>query len=149
MNVDFSDEYFMKLALQEANEAFEKDEIPIGAVIVAKNQVIAKAHNLIELLNDPTAHAEMQAITAAAEVIGGKYLNDCTMYVTLEPCTMCAGALFWAQIGRIVFGAYDEKRGYSVFSTNIVHPKTKILGGVLENEAKDLMHRFFLKLRSQ
>lgn len=149
MKVDFSDEYFMKLALQEANKAFEEGEIPIGAVIVGNNQILSKAHNLIELLNDPTAHAEMQAITAATEVVGGKYLNDCTIYVTVEPCAMCAGALFWAQIGRIVFGAYDDKRGYSVFSTNIVHPKTKILSGVLENEARDLLNQFFLKLRSQ
>jgi len=149
MNVDFSDEYFMKLALQEANKAFEEGEIPIGAVIVGNNQILSKAHNLIELLNDPTAHAEMQAITSATEVIGGKYLNDCTIYVTVEPCAMCAGALFWAQIGRIVFGTYDDKRGYSVFSTNIVHPKTKIIGGVLKEESRDLMNRFFLRLRSQ
>jgi len=149
MNVDFSDEYFMKLALKEAEKAFDKNEIPIGAVIVGNKQVLAKAHNLIELLNDPTAHAEMQAITSATEIIGGKYLNDCTIYVTVEPCAMCAGALFWAQIGKIVFGAYDEKRGYSVFSTSILHPKTKILGGILEEESKDLMNRFFLKLRSQ
>jgi tRNA(adenine34) deaminase len=149
MNIDFSDEYFMKLALKEAEKAFEKNEIPIGAVIVGNKQVLAKAHNFSELLNDPTAHAEMQAITSATEIIGGKYLNDCTIYVTMEPCVMCAGALFWAQIGRIVFGAYDDKRGYSVFSTSIVHPKTKILGGILEEESKDLINRFFLRLRSQ
>lgn len=149
MIIDFSDEYFMKLALQEANIAFEKGEIPIGAVVAGSKQVLSKAHNLIELLNDPTAHAEMQAITAATNIVGGKYLNECTIYVTLEPCVMCAGALFWAQIGRIVFGAYDEKRGYSLYSTSIIHPKTKVIGGVLENESKELMNKFFLRLRSQ
>lgn len=149
MVVDFSDEYFMKMALKEAQKAFDKGEIPIGAVIVGNKQILAKAYNLVELLNDPTAHAEMQAITAATEIIGGKYLNECTIYITVEPCAMCAGALFWAQVGRIVYATTDDKRGYSVFSTSIVHPKTKILGGVLEKEARDLMNQFFLKLRSQ
>jgi tRNA(adenine34) deaminase len=149
MRVDFSDEYFMKIALQEAKKAFDKDEIPVGAVIIANNQILSKSHNLTETLKDPTAHAEMQAITAASELMGGKYLMDCTLYVTLEPCTMCAGATFWSQLGRIVFGAYDEKRGYSVFATNILHPKTKIVGGVLENDSKQLLNEFFTRLRSQ
>ncbi|MCF8303682.1 MAG: nucleoside deaminase [Bacteroidales bacterium] len=143
----FSDESFMKEALKEAKAAYEKDEIPVGAVIVADRQVIARAHNLTELLNDVTAHAEMQAFTAAANQLGGKYLNDCTLYVTLEPCVMCAGAAFWTQIGRIVYGAKDEKRGYTLSSPNILHPKTKVKSGVMEEECGELMRRFFEKRR--
>jgi len=142
----FTDEYFMKKALQEATIAFEKDEIPVGAVIVVNNQIIARSHNLTEMLNDVTAHAEMQAITSAANYLGGKYLKDCTLYVTLEPCQMCAGALYWSQITKIVFGASDEKRGYRVLGTQL-HPKTTVKYGVLEKECSDLMRNFFLKKR--
>lgn len=136
----------MKKALQEAEIAFEKDEIPVGAVIVVNNQVIARSHNLTELLNDVTAHAEMQAITSAANFLGGKYLKDCTLYVTLEPCQMCAGALYWSQISKIVFGATDEKRGYRALGTQL-HPKTQVIYGVLETECANLMKNFFLKKR--
>ena len=136
----------MKKALQEATIAFEKDEIPVGAVIVVNNQIIARSHNLTEMLNDVTAHAEMQAITSAANYLGGKYLKDCTLYVTLEPCQMCAGALYWSQITKIVFGASDEKRGYRVLGTQL-HPKTTVKYGVLEKECSDLMRNFFLKKR--
>lgn len=142
----FTDEYFMKKALQEAEIAFEKDEIPVGAVIVVNNTVIARTHNLTELLHDVTAHAEMQAITSAANFLGGKYLKGCTLYVTLEPCQMCAGALYWSQISKIVFGASDEKRGYMAMGTQI-HPKTEVISGVLENECATLMTNFFLKKR--
>lgn len=142
----FTDEYFMKKALQEAEMAFEKDEIPVGAVIVVNNQVIARTHNLTELLHDVTAHAEMQAITSAANFLGGKYLKDCTLYVTLEPCQMCAGALYWSQISKIVYGASDEKRGYKALGTQI-HPKTVVVSGVLENECSELMTNFFQKKR--
>jgi tRNA(adenine34) deaminase len=145
--VVFSDEFFMKEALKEAHKAFERDEVPVGAVIVCKNQVIARSHNLTETLNDVTAHAEMQAITAAANNLGGKYLDDCTLFVTLEPCVMCAGAASWAQIGRIVFGAYDEKRGYSGIAKKALHPKTVIKGGILENESAELLKLFFQKKR--
>lgn len=142
----FTDEYFMKKALQEAEMAFDKDEIPVGAIIVIDNKVIARSHNLTELLNDVTAHAEMQAITAAANFLGGKYLKDCTLYVTLEPCQMCAGALYWSQISKIVFGASDEHRGYEKMGTQL-HPKTVVVRGVMANEASDLMKRFFAKRR--
>ncbi|MCC9071894.1 nucleoside deaminase [Flavobacterium sp. F-65] len=142
----FTDEYFMKKALQEAEMAFDKDEIPVGAIIVIDNKVIARSHNLTELLNDVTAHAEMQAITAAANFLGGKYLKDCTLYVTLEPCQMCAGALYWSQISKIVFGASDEHRGYEKMGTQL-HPKTVVVRGVMANEAADLMKRFFAKRR--
>jgi len=142
----FTDEYFMKKALQEAEFAFEKDEIPVGAVIVVNNTVIARTHNLTELLHDVTAHAEMQAITSAANFLGGKYLKGCTLYVTLEPCQMCAGALFWSQISKIVFGASDEKRGYQTLGTQI-HPKTEVVSGVLEKECAALMTSFFQKKR--
>jgi tRNA(adenine34) deaminase len=142
----FTDEYFMKKALQEAEIAFEKDEIPVGAVIVVNNTVIARTHNLTELLHDVTAHAEMQAITSAANFLGGKYLKDCTLYVTLEPCQMCAGALYWSQISKIVFGASDEKRGYIAMGTQI-HPKTEVVSGVLEKECAALMTSFFQKKR--
>ena len=136
----------MKKALQEAEIAFEKDEIPVGAIIVVNNKVIARTHNLTELLNDVTAHAEMQAITSAANYLGGKYLKGCTLYVTLEPCQMCAGALYWSQISKIVFGASDEKRGYKTLGTQI-HPKTEVISGVLEKECAELMTSFFQKKR--
>jgi tRNA(adenine34) deaminase len=136
----------MKKALQEAEIAFEKDEIPVGALIVIDNKVIARGHNLTEMLNDVTAHAEMQAITAAANFLGGKYLVGCTLYVTLEPCQMCAGALYWSQISKIVFGASDENRGFEKMGTQL-HPKTTVVRGVLANEASELMKRFFAKKR--
>ena len=142
----FTDEYFMKKALQEAEIAFEKGEIPVGAVIIVADKVIARTHNLTELLNDVTAHAEMQAITAAANFLGGKYLKDCTLYVTLEPCQMCAGALYWSQITKIVFGASDTHRGYEKMGTQL-HPKTTVVRGVLAEEAADLMKRFFVEKR--
>lgn len=138
----FTDEYFMKKALVEAEAAFEKGEIPIGAVIVVNNKVIASSHNLTEMLNDVTAHAEMQSITAAANFLGGKYLRDCTLYVTVEPCQMCAGALYWSQITKVVFGARDDQRGYLNMGTKL-HPKTVVVQGVMANEAADLMLRFF------
>lgn len=138
-----SDEYFMRQALTEARYAFEKDEIPIGAVIVYENRIIARAHNLTETLNDVTAHAEMQAITAAANILGGKYLVNCTLYVTIEPCPMCAGALGWSQISKIIYGAKDAKKGYSEISPKALHPKTIISGGVLEEECAQLMQLFF------
>ena len=143
----FSDEYFMKQAYQEAIKAFDKDEVPVGAVIVCNNQIIARAHNLSETLNDVTAHAEMQAITAAANSIGGKYLNDCTLYVTLEPCVMCAGALYWSQISKIVFAASDKKRGYQRLKENILHPKTEVISGIMQNESQALLLDFFNKKR--
>jgi tRNA(adenine34) deaminase len=142
------DEHFMRHALREAEQAFRSDEVPVGAVIVCADRIIARAHNLTERLNDVTAHAEMQAITAAAENLGGKYLKDCTLYVTLEPCVMCAGALNWAQLGRIVFGAFDEKAGYRRIGGRLLHPKTNVTGGVLEAECADLMKAFFKKKRS-
>ena len=142
----FTDEYFMKKALQEAEMAFEKGEIPVGAVIVIDNKVIARSHNLTELLNDVTAHAEMQSITAAANYLGGKYLMGCTLYVTLEPCQMCAGALYWSQISRIVYGATDENRGFVKMGTQL-HPKTTVVSGIMANEASELMKRFFLERR--
>lgn len=143
----YNDEYFMKQALAEANKAFSQDEIPVGAVVVANKQIIARSHNLSEMLNDVTAHAEMQAITAAANNLGGKYLIDCTLFVTLEPCVMCAGALAWSQISNIVYGASDEKRGAGRFKQELYHPKTKIKGGVLEDECKQLMLDFFASKR--
>jgi tRNA(adenine34) deaminase len=142
------DEHFMRQALREAERAFQADEVPIGAVIVFGDRIIARAHNLTERLNDVTAHAEMQAITAAAEAIGGKYLKDCTLYVTVEPCPMCAGALSWAQAGRIVFGAFDEKSGYRRIGGRLLHPKTSVVGGVLEAECADLMKAFFRRKRA-
>ena len=146
MENPFTDEYFMKKALQEAETAFEKDEIPVGALIVIDNKVIARGHNLTEMLNDVTAHAEMQAITAAANFLGGKYLVGCTLYVTLEPCQMCAGALYWSQISKIVFGASDVHRGFEKMGTQL-HPKTTVVRGVLANEASELMKRFFARKR--
>lgn len=138
----FTDEYFMKKALVEAETAFEKGEIPVGAIIVIDNKVIARSHNLTELLHDVTAHAEMQAITSAANYLGGKYLKDCTLYVTLEPCQMCAGALYWSQIPKIVYGASDENRGFLKMGTQL-HPKTKVVSGVLEKECSLLVRAFF------
>jgi tRNA(adenine34) deaminase len=146
MENPFTDEYFMKKALQEAQMAFEKGEIPVGAIIVIDNKVIARGHNLTEMLVDVTAHAEMQAITAAANFLGGKYLTGCTLYVTLEPCQMCAGALYWSQISKIVFGASDENRGFEKMGTQL-HPKTIVIRGVLANEASELMKRFFAERR--
>ncbi len=146
MENPFTDEYFMKKALQEAELAFDKGEIPVGAVIVIDNKVIARTHNLTEMLNDVTAHAEMQAITSAANFIGGKYLKGCTLYVTLEPCQMCAGALYWSQISKVVFGASDEQRGFENLGTQL-HPKTQVIKGVLAQEASDLMVRFFASKR--
>jgi len=142
----FTDEYFMKKALQEAETAFEKGEIPVGAIIVIDNKIIARSHNLTELLNDVTAHAEMQSITAAANFLGGKYLKDCTLYVTLEPCQMCAGALYWSQISKIVFGAKDEQRGFQTLGTKL-HPKTQVIHGVLAEECGNLMKHFFASRR--
>jgi tRNA(adenine34) deaminase len=142
----FTDEYFMKKALQEAQAAFDKDEIPVGAVVVVDNRIIARTHNLTEMLNDVTAHAEMQAITSAANFLGGKYLKGCTLYVSIEPCQMCAGALYWSQISKIVFGARDEQRGYMAMGTSL-HPKTAVISGVLEKEASELMLSFFAKKR--
>lgn len=143
----FTDEYFMKKALQEAEAAFDKGEIPVGALIVVDNRVIAKTHNLTELLHDVTAHAEMQAITAGANFLGGKYLTGCTLYVTLEPCQMCAGALYWSQISKIVFGAADDQRGYRAMGTKL-HPKTEVVSGVLANECSILVKEFFKKRRN-
>ena len=137
------DVYYMKMALQEAKTAAEEGEIPIGAVVVCGGRIIARAHNLTERLTDVTAHAEMQAVTAAASALGGKYLNDCTLYVTVEPCVMCAGALGWAQVGRIVYGATDEKRGFNHYAPQALHPKTKTTGGILETECAALMKEFF------
>lgn len=142
-----SDEHFMKMALLEAQKAFDSDEVPVGAVIVYNGQIIARAHNLTERLNDVTAHAEMQAFTAAAEALGGKYLWDCTLYVTLEPCVMCAGASFWTQISRIVYAATDEKRGFNKIKTSLLHPKTEIVGGLMAEESAELLKKFFRKRR--
>lgn len=138
----YNDEYFMKQAFQEAQKAYDQDEVPVGAIIVANDQIIARAHNLSEKLNDVTAHAEMQAITAAAGFLGGKYLKGCTLYVTLEPCVMCGGALYWSQIDKVVFASKDEKRGASTVG-ELYHPKTKVMSGVLEDECTALMQRFF------
>jgi tRNA(adenine34) deaminase len=147
MSDSSADENFMRKALQEAEIAYSKGEIPVGAVVVCAGKIIARAHNLTELLNDVTAHAEMQAITAATNLLGGKYLNDCTIYITIEPCVMCAGALAWAQTGKIVYGAGDEKRGYRKFAPGALHPKTQISGGILENECRELMKKFFRNKR--
>jgi len=143
----FNDIYFMKKAIQEAETAYDKGEVPVGAVIVIDDRIIARAHNLTETLNDVTAHAEMQAITAAANFLGGKYLKNCTLYVTLEPCQMCAGALYWSQVSRIVYGARDLDRGFINLKTKI-HPKTKVKGGVLKEEASQLLKQFFIKKRN-
>lgn len=143
----FDDNYFMQRALQEAQRALEEREVPIGAVIVCDNQIIARAHNMTERLHDVTAHAEMQAITAAADSLGGKYLTDCTLYVTVEPCTMCAGAIGWAQIGRLVYGAPDPKRGYTLTAPRALHPKTKVTSGILADECAQIIKDFFQKQR--
>lgn len=142
-----TDERYMRKALEEARRAFEADEIPVGAVVVCGDQIIARGHNLTEMLHDVTAHAEMQAITAAAEHLGGKYLDVCTLYVTVEPCIMCAGAIGWSQLGRLVYGASDPKRGYSFFAPKALHPKTKVVSGVLEEECAALMKEFFQRKR--
>ncbi|KUF41917.1 nucleoside deaminase [Myroides marinus] len=142
MDTLFTNEYFMQIALNEAKEAFHKGEIPVGAIVVANNQIIAKSHNLTELLHDVTAHAEIQAISSAANYLGAKYLKNCTLFVTLEPCQMCAGALYWSQITKIVYGASDEKRGFKAIGGQL-HPKTEVISGVLEQECADLMKTFF------
>ena len=141
------DAYYMKQALIEAKKAFEKGEVPVGAVIVANNHIIARAHNQTEMLTDVTAHAEMIAITAAADFLGGKYLHDCTLYVTLEPCNMCAGALYWSQISRVVYGAGDDKRGFMNYGKEMLHPKTKVEFGVLHEECSELISQFFREKR--
>lgn len=143
----FDDIYFMKKALQEAKTAYEKGEIPVGAIIVFKNQIIARAHNLTETLNDVTAHAEMQAFTAASDFLGGKYLKECVLYVTLEPCQMCAGASYWTQIGKIVYGASEPERGFVNLKTTL-HPKTTVIHGILENECSQILKRFFVEKRN-
>lgn len=143
----FTDEYFMKKAFEEAEKAYEKGEIPVGVVVVIKDRIIARGHNLTETLNDVTAHAEMQAITAAADFLGGKYLHDCIMYITLEPCQMCAGALYWSQISKIVFGAQDPQRGYRKFGVQL-HPKTEVKHGIMESECGSLLKRFFVEKRN-
>jgi len=147
MQNPFDDIYFMKRALQEAQQAYDLGEVPIGAVIVCKDQIIARAHNLTETLNDVTAHAEMQAFTSASDFLGGKYLKDCTLYVTIEPCQMCAGASYWTQIGKIVYGARDLQRGCITMQTTL-HPKTKVTGGVLEEDCSKLLSNFFIEKRN-
>ena len=147
MIINFDSNYFMQKAIEEAKIGLNKGEVPIGAVIVIDNKIIARAHNLTETLNDVTAHAEMQAFTAAADFLGGKYLKDCTLYVTLEPCQMCAGASYWAQIGKIVYGASELERGFKNLNTTL-HPKTKVIGGILENECSQLLKRFFIEKRN-
>lgn len=143
----FNDEYFMKEAVNEAKKALKKDEVPIGAVIVSNNKIIARGHNMVETLKDSTAHAEILAFTSASEYMGGKFLEDCTLYVTLEPCVMCAGASYWNRITNIVYGCQDEKRGYSTYSKNILHPKTTIKGEVMKDECSQLLKDFFKKKR--
>ena len=141
------DTFYMKQALVEAQKAFDRGEVPVGAVVVCRDRIIARTHNLTETLTDVTAHAEMQAVTAAANALGGKYLNECTLYVTVEPCVMCAGALGWAQLGRLVYGADDDKRGYHVFAPAVLHPKTVVVKGVMADEASALMKDFFRRRR--
>lgn len=143
----YTDEYFMREALKEAQKAFDADEVPVGAVVVANNKIIARAHNYTERLNDVTAHAEMQVITAAANAVGGKYLNDCVLYVTLEPCVMCAGALHWSHITKIVYGASDEKKGYTKINQILLHPKTEVVTGILEQECSSIIKDFFASKR--
>jgi tRNA(adenine34) deaminase len=147
MQEPFSHEYFMQKALMEAKTALSEGEIPVGAIVVCSDRIVARAHNLTELLTDVTAHAEMQVITAAANYLGGKYLKDCTIYVTIEPCVMCAGALAWAQVGKLVFGAPDEKRGYREYAPNALHPKTEVVEGILKNECSQLIKDFFRQKR--
>ncbi len=141
------DSYYMRKALEEARAAYAEGEVPVGAVVVCRDRILARTHNLTETLNDVTAHAEIQAVTAAANAPGGKYLNECTLYVTVEPCVMCAGALGWAQLGRLVYGAADPKRGYSVYAPGALHPKTEVVKGLLEDEAAELMRTFFKRKR--
>lgn len=143
----FTPDYFMKEAFKEADKAFQMGEVPVGAVVVLKDTIIAKAHNLTEMLTDVTAHAEIQAITAASEYVGAKYLPECTLYVTLEPCVMCAGALYWSQIGQVIFGAHDEKRGAGRLKENIYHPKTIVTGGVLAHDCGEILREFFKEKR--
>src|ERR1700752_4019851 len=143
----YTDEYFMREALKEAQKAFDSDEVPVGAVVVANNKIIARAHNYTERLSDVTAHAEMQVITAAANAIGGENLNDCTLYVTLEPCVMCAGALHWSHITKIVYGASDEKKGYTKINQLLLHPKTEVVTGILEQECSSIIKEFFAAKR--
>ena len=145
--MNFSEEYFMKMAYREAEKALEKDEIPVGAVVVMNQMVIGRGHNLTQTLQDVTAHAEMQAITAATNHIGAKYLNDCTLYVTLEPCVMCAGAIAWAQMGSLVYGASDPKKGFTLIEHNILHPKTLVKRGIMEQECGEIIKEFFNKKR--
>lgn len=145
--VDAQDATYMKKALAEAEQAEREGEIPIGAVVVCRGRILVRTHNLTETLHDVTAHAEMQAITAAANALGGKYLGDCTLYVTVEPCPMCAGALGWSQISRIVYGAKDDKRGYRAFAPNVLHPRTEVTSGVMETECREIMQQFFKKKR--
>lgn len=144
----FTDEYFMREALKEARKAMDLDEVPVGAVIVCRDRVIGRGHNLTERLTDVTAHAEMQAFTAASNHLGAKYLDECTLYVTLEPCVMCAGAAFWTQVGRIVYGASDEKRGYTLTGAPLLHPRTVVIPGILEQECSNLLKQFFKSKRS-
>ncbi len=143
----FTDEYFMKEALKEAELAFEKDEVPVGAIIVCNKRIISRAHNLTEQLTDVTAHAEMQAFTAASNYLGSKYLEDCTIYVTLEPCVMCAGASYWTQISKVVFGAFDEKRGFTLMNSKMLHPKTELVSGVMQHECSAILKKFFQRKR--
>jgi len=143
----FNDNYFMKEALKEAQKALEKDEVPVGCVIVCDNQIIARGHNFTQRLNDVTAHAEMQAFTSAADFLGGKYLNECTLYVTLEPCVMCGGASYWTQLKKLVYGAKDIKRGYSQLSEDILHPKTQVISGIMAAQCSKLLTDFFKKKR--
>lgn len=148
MNQRQTDEKFMRLALNEARKALKEEEVPIGAVIVSGETVVGRGHNLVETLSDPTAHAEMQALTAAASTLGGKYLQKCTLYVTVEPCIMCAGAIAWAQVGRVVWGADDPKRGFRCYSERVFHPKTEVASGILAGECESLMTSFFAGLRN-
>jgi len=143
----FTDEYYMNEAFKEAQKAFDKDEVPIGAIVVCNDTIIARAHNLTETLNDVTAHAEMQAITSASEYLGGKYLDQCSLYVTLEPCPMCGGALFWSQLRTLIYGASDNKRGYTLLKSSILHPKTTVINGIMQNECSHLLRTFFEKRR--
>lgn len=145
--IDRSDAYYMQMALKEAQAAYDAGEVPIGAVVVADDRIIARAHNLTETLHDVTAHAEMQVVTAAANALGGKYLDDCTLYVTIEPCVMCAGALGWSQLARLVYGACDERRGFQRLAPQALHPKTKVTIGVMEDECKAIMKSFFQQRR--
>ncbi len=145
--MDNIDEKYMRLALDEARQALEREEVPIGAIVVGGGRIVGRGHNLVETLADATAHAEMQAITAATSTLGGKYLNDCTLYVTVEPCAMCAGAIAWSQLGAVVYGAADEKRGFRRYSQEILHPRTELRGGVLKEECEAMMRNFFSKLR--